>query len=372
MVPPRNATSRRPPVGQPVQVPGEVADDAAHPQARVVGGDLRRRPRAARSPTRPAARTCPAPPCRVSASSSSRVFSDEPEPSSTSVFAPVSAAIVGGVLGEDRPLGPGRVVLRQPGDLLEQLAAPGVVEPLRRQPLRRRRSARRGRRSRSAAVQVRSLEVDLQRFRGHRFALSRPTCVPPVQRRSAGRTASAVATTSCPSGTGRQPGSSSSGSEATSTDAGRVARTDSACPTVVATTVRAVGEQQVEPRPGGGRGDRRRPSRPTASAGSAPARSRCRTSAHSSAESVGASRVSRSRTGSAGGERRPPRPASRATTPLWLNSHRPSANGAAARLEHRHADGGRAHRRQHRAGRRVTAASCGDGRVASRSAAARR
>ena len=42
MVPPRNATSRRPPVGQLVQVAGEVADDAAHPQARIVGGDLRR------------------------------------------------------------------------------------------------------------------------------------------------------------------------------------------------------------------------------------------------------------------------------------------------------------------------------------------
>ena len=40
-----------------------------------------------------------------------------------------------GVRGEDFPLGAGRVVLGQLGDLLEQLAAFGVVEPLGRQPL---------------------------------------------------------------------------------------------------------------------------------------------------------------------------------------------------------------------------------------------
>lgn len=38
-----------------------------------------------------------------------------------------------GAAGEDLLLGPGRVVLRQPGDLFEQLAAPFVVEPLGRQ-----------------------------------------------------------------------------------------------------------------------------------------------------------------------------------------------------------------------------------------------
>ena len=37
---------------------------------------------------------------------------------------------------EDLPLAAGRVVLGQPGDLVEQLAAAVVVEPLRRQPLR--------------------------------------------------------------------------------------------------------------------------------------------------------------------------------------------------------------------------------------------
>jgi len=39
---------------------------------------------------------------------------------------------------EDGPLGPRRVVLGQPGDLVEQLAAAGVVEVLRRQGLRAR------------------------------------------------------------------------------------------------------------------------------------------------------------------------------------------------------------------------------------------
>ena len=42
-----------------------------------------------------------------------------------------------GVPGQDRPLGAGRVVLRQPGDVLEQLAAQLVVEPLGRQPFSR-------------------------------------------------------------------------------------------------------------------------------------------------------------------------------------------------------------------------------------------
>ena len=37
---------------------------------------------------------------------------------------------------EDRALGPGGVVLLEPGDLVEELAAPGVVEVLRRQRLR--------------------------------------------------------------------------------------------------------------------------------------------------------------------------------------------------------------------------------------------
>ena len=43
---------------------------------------------------------------------------------------------LGGALGEDRALGPGRVVLGQLGDLLEELRAALVVEVLRRQLLR--------------------------------------------------------------------------------------------------------------------------------------------------------------------------------------------------------------------------------------------
>jgi hypothetical protein len=42
--------------------------------------------------------------------------------------------LVGSVV-EDLALRAGRVVLRQAGDLLEELAAAGVLEPLRWQPL---------------------------------------------------------------------------------------------------------------------------------------------------------------------------------------------------------------------------------------------
>jgi len=42
------------------------------------------------------------------------------------------------VLGEDRPLGARRVVLRQPRDLLEKAATLLVVEPLRWEDLRAR------------------------------------------------------------------------------------------------------------------------------------------------------------------------------------------------------------------------------------------
>ncbi len=63
--------------------------------------------------------------------------------------------------------------------------------------------------------------------------------------------------------------------------------------------------------------------------GGSPRRSRCRASAHSRAESVGASRLSSSVTGRVAAS-----PASEsgqpATTPLWLNSHGPSVNGAHA------------------------------------------
>ena len=92
---------------------------------------------------------------------------------------------------------------------------------------------------------------------------------------------------------------------------------------VVATTVVPSVSSRLSREPGRGGGDVEHDVRPSASAGSAPARSRCRTSAHSSAASVGASRVSRSRDRQRGGERRPPTSGQPRTTPLWLNSHAP-------------------------------------------------
>ena len=96
------------------------------------------------------------------ASSRTRDLSQVPAPSSTRVSA---SAVRGDLLGvglEDRPLGTGRVVLRQPGDLVEQLAAPVVVEPDRREPLGRGASARPGRRApwRAARSSARQVDVD--------------------------------------------------------------------------------------------------------------------------------------------------------------------------------------------------------------------
>ena len=48
---------------------------------------------------------------------------------------------VSGVPAEDRALGTGRVVLREPRDLVEEAATLLVVEPLRREDLRARREA---------------------------------------------------------------------------------------------------------------------------------------------------------------------------------------------------------------------------------------
>ena len=106
MVPPRNATQPPPAAGQERQVALEVADDGVDLEARVLGGD--RGAALARSVCladveghEPPERPAPA-----SASSSSRVFSDVPEPSSTSVSAPVSAAILA-PRAQDLPLARG-------------------------------------------------------------------------------------------------------------------------------------------------------------------------------------------------------------------------------------------------------------------------
>ena len=88
--------------GDLVEVVLEVADDRVHLDAVVLAGDRRaRRSRSVSSLTSKGTKrgACPR---RANASSSRRVFSDVPEPSSTSVSAPVRSAIVAGVLGEDR------------------------------------------------------------------------------------------------------------------------------------------------------------------------------------------------------------------------------------------------------------------------------
>ena len=68
------------------------------------------------------------PPRRPIASSSSRILRPAPEPSSTSSSARVRLEQLVGVGRQEAFLGPGRVVLRQPGDGLEELAAAVVVE----------------------------------------------------------------------------------------------------------------------------------------------------------------------------------------------------------------------------------------------------
>ncbi len=79
--------------GQLAEVAVEVADDGVDLEPRALGGDrLGRRRASVASDTSKGTNRCSVP-APAKASSSSRVFSDVPEPSSTSVSAPVSAAI---------------------------------------------------------------------------------------------------------------------------------------------------------------------------------------------------------------------------------------------------------------------------------------
>ena len=145
MVDPRNATNRLPPPG----ISPRWRSKSPRPRrfaVRELLGQSGRRRSPARSGRRRTARTCAGFRWSRNASSNIRVFSDVPLPSSTSVSAPLSCRDHGGTLVEDRRLGTSRVVLRQPGDPVEQLAADGVVEVLGRQRLRGTRSDRRGRR----------------------------------------------------------------------------------------------------------------------------------------------------------------------------------------------------------------------------------
>ena len=126
MVLPRNATSRVPPVGRSVEVVLEVADDrvdvARRAYSRATAAAASRQGLLADVERHEAVERARR---RASASSSIRVFSDVPEPSSTSVSASVSSAMSAAWRDEDRALGAGRVVLGEPGDLVEELAARG-------------------------------------------------------------------------------------------------------------------------------------------------------------------------------------------------------------------------------------------------------
>ena len=77
-------------------------------------------------------------PAPAIASSSRRVLSDVPEPELDEHVGSGGRTISAACVAQDRALGAGRVVLGQSGDLVEQLAAVLVVEPHRRQRLRRR------------------------------------------------------------------------------------------------------------------------------------------------------------------------------------------------------------------------------------------
>ena len=207
IVEPRNASSRRGPAGQRAEVLLEVADD-------------RRRPRGPGTP-RPPPRSPPrAPPGRRrrgrsgerarssrSACSSSRVFSEVPLPSSTRVSAPVSRGDLPHPGVEDRPLGPGRVVLRQPGDLVEELTAAGVVEVLGRQRLRCRQQP--------GPDVARHLRGEARRGRGVRRGRKSASALQFGHGDPGGVTSSR-----CRSGTSTQRASSSQGSLATTTPSG--------------------------------------------------------------------------------------------------------------------------------------------------------
>ena len=133
-------------VGQAVQVHAEVADHAGDLDrpGRPRPGWPRRRAGSARPRRRPRSGAgCPA---SRRASMRATVLSEVPEPSSIRVEAPQRAAISGRVGRQDLALGPGRVVLGQLGDLLEEGAAPRVVQPPGRDPLGVDGQARRGRR----------------------------------------------------------------------------------------------------------------------------------------------------------------------------------------------------------------------------------
>ena len=345
----RDQPRRRP----PPRAAGRDAPRSRRPPRAGPGRDTARRarraPRATRSRSRPAGTYRRSVPARVSASSSSRVFADEPDPSSTSVVAPVSRAISSTCAVSSARFGARRVVLGQCGDLLEQLAAPRVVEPLRRQLLGLRRQPEQHVGAQvGAGVRGSEVDVDPGGPGGHAIPFR------PSGGRDAGGVRAGVQRPDLTAAGGgddqvsvRDGDPAGAGVGGLGRDAPRPPRprTDRACVQVVAPIVVPSVSSRFSRTPGPRRrrSTRGRPARPP---GRSPARSRWRARAQSTAESVGASRVSRSVTGS-----RPARPASAPGQPrdhpVVAEQPRPVGERRGRRRGDRHAGGRRAHRGEH-------------------------
>src|SRR5690606_20250510 len=137
-----------------------------------------------------------------------------------------------------------------------------------------------------------------------------------------------LAASSVRSGTSHQCGSSSYGSDATTVPPPVRVRYHRVSPQAVAVTVSPLVSSRLSRAPGAAAATSRTVSA-SACPSSSPARSRASTSAHTNAESLRASSDSTSSAGRDGtsGASEPGQPG---TAPLWLNSHVPAANGAAA------------------------------------------
>ncbi len=274
--------------------------------------------------------------CRARRPSSMRVFSEVPLPSSTRVSAPDADGDLGRPRTQDLRLGAGRIVLRQPGDLVEQVAAHRIVEPLGRQRLRclsqpvpHISAQRPGRRVGGQVVGQREGHDDP--FSGisstrasldhDEMAVGNVLPVGIVVVWFTGQRHAVVSTQH------RQGVAPRGGAQ-----------------------LRSVGRQDVQSCIGVGGGRPRRPCR------------RARR-AHARRSALPAPRCRRwTPRADDGGS------TARSTTPLWDSSHCPSVNGADADWLDRHADAGRTHRRdnaiaaqrgRHRGERRVAPQWCG-------------
>ena len=215
MVPPRKATIVVPSIGSRPRCCSKSPTTASTRTPGYAGRQLgRRRRRSTGSHTSKGTKRSSVP-ASARPSSRSFVLVDVPEPSSTQAGGARATGDGAGLALEDLRLLAGGVVLGQPGDVVEELRAALVVEPLRRQVLRRGGEARRARRGAAP-----------------RPGRPRVRCTSMVQRspmsvrvmtvlrgRTSGEISSSVqvARTTERSGTSTQPGSSSSGSDATST-----------------------------------------------------------------------------------------------------------------------------------------------------------